>query len=62
MLKLDLRRAFDSVSRKKLAHRIVDWAAADYPFEARCLVRLLASTEVILALLWEDVLLHANTA
>ena len=61
MLKLDLRRAFDSVHREKLANRIIDWAAADFPFETKCLVRLLASTEVILALPWEDVSLRANT-
>ena len=61
MLKLDLRRAFDSVHREKLANRIIAWAATDFPFETKCLVRLLASTEVILALPWEDVPLHANT-
>ena len=61
MLKLDLRRAFDSVSREKLAGKLIEWAADGYPFEVRCLVRMLASTEVVLALPWEDVLLRANT-
>ena len=61
MLKLDLRRAFDSVSREKLAGKIIEWASDGFPFEARCIVRMLASTEVVLALPWEDVLLHANT-
>ena len=61
MLKLDMRRAFDSVGREKLANRIVEWAAADFPFETKCLIRLLASTEVILALPWDDVPLRANS-
>ena len=61
MLKLDLRRAFDSVSRAKLAGKLVEWASSDFPFEVRCMVRMLASTEVVLALPWEDTLLHANT-
>ena len=61
MLKLDLRRAFDSVSREKLASKIIQWASDDFPFEVRCMVRMLASSEVILALPWEDVLIHANT-
>ena len=61
MLKLDLRRAFDSVSREKIAGKIMQWASNDFPFEVRCLVRMLASTEVVLALPWEDVLLRANT-
>ena len=61
MLKLDLRRAFDSVSREKLAAKIIQWASEDFPFEVRCLVRMLASTEVVLALPWEDVWIHANT-
>ena len=61
MLKLDLRRAFDSVSREKLASKIIEWASDGFPFKVRCIVRMLASTEVVLALPWEDVLLHANT-
>ena len=61
MLKLDLRRAFDSVSREKLAGKIIQWADGNFPFEVRCMVRLLASTDVILALPWDDVPLHSNT-
>ena len=61
MLKLDLCRAFDSVSRVKLARKIIEWAEGNHAFEVRCLVRMLASSEVVLTLPWEDVMLRAST-
>ena len=61
ILKLDLRRAFDSVCRIKLARKIIAWTEGRHAFEVRCLIRLLASSEVMLTMPWEDVLLHANT-
>ena len=60
MLKLDLCRAFDSVCRVKLARKVIEWADGCHAFEVRCLIRMLASSEVILSLPWEDVLLKAN--
>ena len=61
LLKLDIARAFDSVKRVKLAERILHWTGDTYPFETQCIVRMLASTEVMLSLPWRDVLLHANS-
>ena len=61
MLKLDLARAFDSVKRVKLAERVVEWAGNRFPFETQCIIRMLASSELILSLPWHDVPLQANS-
>ena len=61
MIKLDLRRAFDSVYRVKLAERVQAWCQQDFPAETRCLVRLLAAADLILALPWGCYDIHSNT-
>ena len=60
VLKLDLKRAFDSVYRSRLARKIVDWCGSQFPFETKCLIRMLMSGEVILALPWLDYQVEAN--
>ena len=60
ILKLDLQRAFDSVDRVRLAGKLCEWAGECKPFETRSLIRLLASTELLLHLPWEDHLIEAN--
>ena len=60
ILKLDLQRAFDSVDRVRLAARMCEWSGVNKPYETRSLIRLLASTELLLHLPWEDHAIHAN--
>ena len=60
ILKLDLKRAFDSVFRSRLARKIVGWCGSRFPFETKCLIRMLMSREVILALPWMDHRIEAN--
>ena len=61
MIKLDLRRAFDSVYRAKLAERVQAWCQQDFPAETRCLIQLLAAADLILALPWGCYDIHSNT-
>ena len=61
MLKLDIRKAFDTVSRFRLAQKIVQWADGSFPSEIRCLLRMLMSREVVLSLPWGDHAINANT-
>ena len=60
ILKLDLRRAFDSVSRLKLAEKIIEWAHGKFPFEVRCLIWMLMSGDIVLVLPWSDHEMKAN--
>ena len=61
MIKLDLRCAFDSVYRVKLAERVQAWCQADFPAEARCIIHLLAAADLVLALPWGCFDIHSNT-
>ena len=61
MVKLDLRRAFDSVYRVKLAERVQAWCLPQFPGETRCLIRLLAAADLALALPWGCHDIHSNT-
>ena len=61
LLKLDLQRAFDSVNRVKLAQKLCQWSGDVKPFETRSLVRLLASTDLVLHLPWEMHEIESNT-
>ena len=54
ILKLDLQRAFDSVNRVRLATKLCEWSGHTKPHETRSLIRLLASTDLILHLPWEQ--------
>ena len=54
ILKLDLQRAFDSVNRVRLAGKLCEWSGGAKPHETRSLIRLLASTDLILHLPWEQ--------
>ena len=60
MLKLDIRKAFDTVSRFRLAQKVIQWADGRYPFEIRCLLRMLMSREVVLSLPWGEHAIDAN--
>ena len=60
MLKLDLQRAFDSVCRVKLANKICCWAGEAKPYETRSLIRLLASTDLVLHLPWNQTAIESN--
>ena len=53
-VKLDIRRAFDSVDRRKLAHKILSWVATDFPREAACFVAMLELNQLHLVLPWDD--------
>ena len=61
MIKLDLRRAFDSVYRVKLAERVQAWCQSDFPAETRCLISMLAAADLVLALPWGCYDIHSNT-
>ena len=54
ILKLDLQRAFDSVNRVRLASKLCEWSGQAKPHETRSLIRLLASTDLVLHLPWEQ--------
>ena len=60
VLKLDIRKAFDTVSRFRLAQKVVQWADGSFPLEVRCLLRMLMSREVVLSLPWGDHAIDAN--
>ena len=60
LLKLDLQRAFDSVCRVRLAQKLCQWSGDVKPRETRSLVRLLASTDLVLHLPWEQHLINSN--
>ena len=60
ILKLDLRKAFDGVYRDKLAEKIVQWCQGRFPDEVRCLVRMLMSSDMVVALFWNDHPVDAN--
>ena len=61
MIKLDLRRAFDSVYRVKLAERVQEWCQLEFAVETRCLIRLLAAADLVLTLPWGCYDVHSNT-
>ena len=54
MAKLDLRRAFDSVDRRALSRKILQWMRADHPREAACFLALLKQNQLTIALPWGD--------
>ena len=61
MIKLDIRRAFDSVYRVKLAERVQAWCQNDFPAETRCMISMLAAADLMLALPWGCYDIHSNT-
>ena len=60
LLKLDIRKAFDTVSRFQLAQKVIQWADGRFCFEVKCLLRMLMSREVVLSLPWGDHAIDAN--
>ena len=60
ILKLDIRKAFDTVNRYRLARQVVEWAAGSKSFEVRCLIRLLMSREMMITLPWCDYTIDEN--
>ena len=60
LLKLDLQRAFDSVCRVRLARKLCQWSGLTKPHETRSLVRLLASSDLVLHLPWEQHGINSN--
>ena len=60
LLKLDIRKAFDTVSRFRLAEKVIQWADGRFPLEVKCLLRMLMSKEVVLSLPWGDHAIDAN--
>ena len=61
MIKLDLRRAFDSLHRVKLAARVQAWCQQGFPAETRFLLHMLAASDLVLALPWGSFNIHSNT-
>ena len=61
ILKLDLQRAFDSVNRVRLAQKLCEWAGDNKPHETRSMVRLLASSDLVLHLPWGEHHINSNT-
>ena len=61
LLKLDIRKAFDTVSRLRLAKKVIQWADGRFPCEIKCLLRMLMSREVVLSLPWGEYAIDANT-
>ena len=59
VLKLDIKRAFDAVKRPKLGDMVVDWCGQDYPAETACLLDLLKTSSLVMALPWGDI--HLST-
>ena len=59
VLKLDIRKAFDTVNRYKLAQKVVEWAAGSCSFEVRCRVRMLMSRDMMIAMPWCDYAIDA---
>ena len=60
ILKLDIRKAFDTVNRYRLAQKVIEWANGACAFETRCLVRLLMSRDMMIAMPWCDYHIDAN--
>ena len=60
ILKLDIRKAFDTVNRYRLAQKVIQWAEGRCSFEVRCLVRLLMSRDMMIAMPWCDYNIDAN--
>ena len=60
LLKLDIRKAFDTVSRLRLAEKVIQWANGRFPAEVKSLLRMLMSREVVLSLPWGNHNLDAN--
>ena len=60
ILKLDIRKAFDTVSRLRLAKKVIQWADGRFAAEVKCLLRMLMSREVVLALPWGEHAIDAN--
>ena len=60
MLKLDIRKAFDTVSRYRLAQKVIQWANGSFRLEVKCLLRMLMSREVVLSLHWGEHAIDAN--
>ena len=59
VVKLDIRRAFDSLSRLRLAKRICSWAP-NKPVEAANLIALLTSSEMAIHLPWSSSVVTAT--
>ena len=59
-LKLDIRKAFDTVSRFRLAQKVIQSKESNSPYEVRCLLRMLMSREVVLSLPWGEHAIDAN--
>ena len=60
MLKLDIRKALDTVSRLRLAKKVIQGANGRYPFEIKCLLWMLMSREVVLSLPWGEHAIDPN--
>ena len=54
MAKLDLRRAFDSVDRRALSRKILEWMQHDHPREAACFLALMKQNQLTIALPWGE--------
>ena len=59
MVKLDIRRAFDSLSRIRLARRIKEWCSHK-PYEAASLIALLGTSTLEIHLPWNTVAISAS--
>ena len=60
LLKTDIKKAFDVVSRRHLALRVVDWLGQDYPVEASLFLRLLKVNTMSFVLPWDTFELCCN--
>ena len=54
IVKLDLRRAFDSVDRRALASKLEEWMGSAFPQEAACFIAMLATNHLQVILPWSD--------
>ena len=61
VLKVDIKRAFDAVKRPKLGKLIVEWCGESYPAETACLLDLLKTSSLVIALPWGEVNLSTTT-
>ena len=61
VLKVDIKRAFDAVKRPKLGELVVEWCGGSYPGEAACLLDLLKTSSLLMALPWGELGLQTTT-
>ena len=59
LLKLDIRKAYDSINRVALGKKLVEWGA-DHPDEAACVLELMKSSELLFCTLWGDAAVPAT--